>query len=115
MYLLSVSEYRMPGCFMILQEVLSSIQSVDGIVLFSIFMLPESAKARRRMYDIVLNAGRSLHGALEDVCIKTHDDIQRIEDILRANKIALTDQCADGLKEFCLGNVKNEEYNSASS
>ena len=87
---------------MILEEVLSSIQSVDGIVLFSIFMLPDSNQARKRIYDIVLKAGRSLHGALEDVCIKTEKDIQMIEDILRANKIALTDDHANALKEFCI-------------
>jgi sporadic carbohydrate cluster protein (TIGR04323 family) len=96
-YLLSVSEYRMPGCFMILEEVLASIQSVDGIVLFSIFMLPNSLKARQRIYDKILQAGRSLHGALEDVAVKTQDDIQLIEDILRSNKIALTDQDINNL------------------
>lgn len=100
-FLLSASEYRMPGCYMILEEVLSSIESLDGIVLFSIFMLPESVAARKRIYETVLKAGRSIHGALEDVAIKDWDDIQRIEDILRINKIALTDQTAHGLREFC--------------
>lgn len=103
MYLLSASEYRMSGCFMIFEEVLSSLHSLDGIVMFSIYMLPDAAKARRRIYDIVLKAGRSLHGALEDVCIRSNDDIQMIEDILQSNKIALTDQHANALKEFCLG------------
>jgi sporadic carbohydrate cluster protein (TIGR04323 family) len=104
-YLLSVSEYRMPGCYMILEEVLNAIDAVDGIVLFSIFMLPKNANARRRIYDVVLNAGRSLHGALEDVCVKNHTDIQMVEDILSSNRIALTDQDAHHLKEFCLGVV----------
>ncbi len=103
--LLSASEYRMPGCYMILEEVLSGIESLDGIVLFSIFMLPESATSRKRIYETILSAGRSLHGALEDVSIKTQADIQPIEDILRLNKIALTDQSAEGLREFCLGAI----------
>lgn len=105
-YLLSVSEYKMPGCYMILEEVLSAIELVDGIVLFSIFMLPASTKARKRIYDIVLNAGKSLHGALEDVCIKERADIQMVDDILKLNQIALTDQSAEKLKDFCLGPVE---------
>lgn len=102
LFLLSATEYKMPGCYMILEEILSAIQTVDGIVLFSIFMLPENPKARQRIYDIVLNAGRSLHGALEDVSIKSKADILMVEDILQLNSIALTDQSAENLKDFCL-------------
>lgn len=105
MYLLSVSEYKMPGCYMILEEVLSAIDTVDGIVLFSIFMLPESAATRRRIYETVLKAGRSLHGALEDISIKSEADVPLVEDILRLNRIALTDQKAAGMKDFCLNPV----------
>ncbi len=104
-YLLSVSEYKMPGCYMILEEVLSAITTIDGIVLFSIFMLPGSVTARRRMYDTILKSGRSVHAALEDISIKSEADVALVEDILRLNKIALTDQKAEGMKEFFLSPV----------
>lgn len=89
-YLLSATEYAMPGCYMMLEEVLSSLPSIDGIVLFSIFMLPESAEKRARIYEKLLTEGRSLHAALEDLSIRKKEDIQLIEDILTLNKIALT-------------------------
>jgi sporadic carbohydrate cluster protein (TIGR04323 family) len=86
---------------MILQELVGSIQSVEGIVLFSIFMLPKSARERMRIYDAVLSAGRSIHGALEDIAIKKREDVERVEDILKINAIALTDESAESLREFC--------------
>ncbi len=101
-YLLSATEYKMLGCYMILEEVISSIDTLDGIVLFTIFMLPSSARERKRIYEAVLSKGRTLHGALEDIRIQKHDDIQMVEDILRLNAIALTDDHAETLREFCM-------------
>lgn len=86
-YLLSATEYAMPGCYMILEEVVNSIQTVQGVVMFSIFMLPSSAQKRRSLYERVLQAGRSLHAALEDISIRSENDIQMVEDILRLNQI----------------------------
>lgn len=99
-YLLSATEYTMDSCYMILEEVLSTIHSLDGIVLFSIFMLPASAKKRKIIYETILNAKASLHAALEDICIRDFADIQKVEDILDLNSIALTNQSLAGLREF---------------
>lgn len=100
-YLLSATEYKMPGCYMILEEVISALETLDGIVLFTIFMLPTSARERMRIYDAILKKGRTLHAALEDIAIKNHQDIQMVEDILRLNAIALTDDHAETLQSFC--------------
>lgn len=91
-YLLSASEYKMKGCYMILEEIMAAIDTLQGVVLFSIFMLPESREKRMRIYKTVLDAGCSLHGALEDVALQTWDDVQRIEDIVMMNKMAKTDE-----------------------
>lgn len=88
-YLLSATEYAMPGCFMILDEVVNSAALVHGIVMFSIFMLPSSPEKREEIYRKVLKAGKSLHAALEDIAIKSEADIQMVEDILNLNQIAL--------------------------
>ena len=37
-YLLSATEYKMPGCYMILKEVLESLPTIEGVILFSIFI-----------------------------------------------------------------------------
>ena len=99
-YLLSASEYKMPGCYMILEEIITTVAALEGIVLFSIFMLPEVKERRYRIYEAVLNAGRSLHGALEDMAIYHWEDVKMVEDILMLNKIALTDHSLPDLQEF---------------
>lgn len=99
-YLLSATEYTMPGCYMILEEVVKNIELVDGVVMFSVFMLPEKKERRERIYEAVLSKKRTLHAALEDITIQSEKDIQRVEDILMLNKIALTSQAAESLKDF---------------
>ena len=99
-YLLSATEYKMPGCYMMLEEVMRSLESLDGIVLFTIFMLPTSPLERKRIYDAVLSKGRTLHAALEDIAITSHKDVQIVEDILRINSISLTDGKAEALRSF---------------
>jgi len=99
-FLLSASEYKMPGCYMILEEVLSTIDTLEGIVLFSIFMLPVRKERRLHIYETILNAGSSLHGALEDVSIRCQADVQMVEDILMLNNIARTDQCMEQFQDL---------------
>lgn len=99
-YLLSASEYKMPGCYMILEEILSALHTLEGIVMFSIFMLPAAREKRLRMYRTILEAGCSLHGALEDVAIHQWEDVQLIEDIIMLNQIAKTDEEMRMLQEM---------------
>jgi hypothetical protein len=58
------------------------------VLLFSLFMLPERAERRRAVYDRVLAAGASLHGALENLSLCEEGDVQRIEDIIAAERLA---------------------------
>jgi len=101
-YLLSATEYMMPGCYMMLEEVLGTLDVIDGIVLFSIFMLPESPIKRARIYKKILSSECTLHGALEDLSIRNWGDVQIVEDILNLNRIALTEECLVDLDDFCL-------------
>lgn len=109
-FLLSASEYTMPGCYMIFEELLASAHHLEGIVLFSIFMLPESRERRQRIYEKILATGCSLHGALEDVAIRKPEDVQMIEDILSLNQIAITNQSLNELRAF----IDAPDYNDAS-
>jgi len=81
-YKLSATEYGMPGCYMMLETVLGELDRLEGIILYSLFMLPGSQERRHVIYDRVLQSGASLHAALEDLAIAGPDDIGRIEDML---------------------------------
>lgn len=80
-YLLSATEYAMPDCHMALEGVLAELANLEGVVLYSIFLLPARAEARQAIYRRVFDAGASLHGAVEDFPIVTAEDARRVEDL----------------------------------
>lgn len=81
-YLLSAAEYAMPGCYIILEEILNDLSNLNGIVMYSIFMLPQARQRREQLYEKLLSCGTSLHGALENLMIMQDEDIGKIEDLL---------------------------------
>jgi sporadic carbohydrate cluster protein (TIGR04323 family) len=78
---LSATEYLMPGCYMMLQQVLDELPSLGGIIAFSMFMLPRRRERRRAICDSVLARGATLHFALESCRLATPADAGRVEDI----------------------------------
>ena len=88
---LSATEYAMPGCFMMLNAVMEELSTLDGVILFSMFMLPGDHAARYTVYDQILGHGRELHAAHENVSIRSPQDIARFEDILLVDQFAATE------------------------
>lgn len=82
-YKLSGTEYTMPGCYMMLEEILNELPQLEGIIAYTLFMLPRSTERRRAVYERVIKAGKSLHGAVEGLCLANWADAGRIEDIWR--------------------------------
>jgi len=80
-YRLAVIEYAMPGAYMMLEDVLAELDSLDGIIFYSLFLLPEDAARRKNVYDRVLTAGATLHAALESMVIAKPADIAAFEDV----------------------------------
>lgn len=81
-YRLAAVEYAMPGCSMILEGVLADLDRLDGVVLYSLFLLPDDPHRRRAIYDRVLAAGRRLYAALEDLVLATPADAALWEDLI---------------------------------
>jgi len=94
-FLLSATEYAVPGSYLMLESVLESLEELDGIVLYSLFLLPEDAQARRDVYRRVLAAGADLHFAVEDLALRTEGDVPAIEDLLAIARIAPSAEPAD--------------------
>lgn len=87
-FLLSATEYAMSGCFMMLDSAVGSLDEVDGIIFFSLFMMPPDEAWRRRIYRRTLELGRSLHFALENLALDSERDIDRLEDMFRVDRFA---------------------------
>ena len=86
-YLLSATEYAMPDCYLILEQVLADLAALDGVILYSMFMLPADAERRRQIYRRLLDAGCRLHAAVEGFVLESEDDIERWENVLQTADI----------------------------
>lgn len=89
-YLLSATEYAMDGCYMNLETVLEELDAIEGVIAFSLFMLPKRAERRRQLYQRIFDAGCDLHGALEGMAVRNLEDAARLEDIFLVDRFAAT-------------------------
>ena len=87
-YLLSATEYAMPACYMMLEELIRETPTLNGIVLYSIFMLPRRADRRRELCRRILEAGATIHGAVENLAIRNEADLDRVEETFLVSEIA---------------------------
>lgn len=86
-YLLSATEYIMPGCYMMLEEVAREASRLEGIVLYSWFMLPKRRERRSDIFRRILDQGTSLHGAVENIGVYDMAEFDRHEDVWRTRDI----------------------------
>ena len=80
-YLLSGTEYAMKNSYLMLNELISEIPKIDGIVAFSLFQMPEDRNLRREVYKEILGRKGEIHFALEGLSINSQSEISRIENI----------------------------------
>jgi len=78
-FLLSSTEYAMPDCDLMLEQVLNNLDTVSGIVAYSLFQLPKEKARRRIIYEKFTNEKKSLHFAVEGLKVKNKEDCERIE------------------------------------
>jgi sporadic carbohydrate cluster protein (TIGR04323 family) len=86
-YLLSATEYAMRDSYLMLEQILAELPAVDGIILYSMFMLPGSQERRREVYRKVIAAGGALHAAAEGFVLQVEADVERWENVLRTADI----------------------------
>ncbi len=86
-YLMGAIEYTMPGCFQMLESVLDELSNLNGVVAYSLFMLPSDDNHRCRIYRQFLDTGKALHFALEDLALAAEDDRYRLETLWQVQKL----------------------------
>ena len=86
----SLVEYSMSGCYMMLESALEELPKLDGIILYSLFMLPQSRQYRRNIVDRILASETELHAAHENISIKNSQDAIKVEDIFLVDQFAAT-------------------------
>lgn len=78
-FLLSATEYIMPSCYMILEDLVREAPRLNGIVCYSIFMLPVRQERRLDLVERVLAHGATMHGAVENIHIRNEDDLASMQ------------------------------------
>lgn len=103
-FLLSATEYAMPSCFMMLESVVRDLESLEGIILFTLFMLPANPARRSKIYRQIIDTGSALHCALEGICLVGEQDISLFEDLFMIQQLAVNDnsQSIEYLKRFSI-------------
>jgi sporadic carbohydrate cluster protein (TIGR04323 family) len=94
-FLLSATEWVMDECHMVLGQVLDEIDTIDGIIAYSLFMLPADPERRAPMWRRILGAGRSFHGALEGIAVSDWAGVDRVEDLWLARTVLA--RCPSGM------------------
>lgn len=84
---LSTTEYASENCYLMLDAEISAMSEQQGIILYSLFMLPPREEHRRDIYRRVLERGSVLFAAVENYRIETAADIDRVERVLQLCQI----------------------------
>jgi sporadic carbohydrate cluster protein (TIGR04323 family) len=78
-YLLSATEYAMPDCFMMMEQLLDELPQLEGVICYSLFMLPRRPERREAIYDALIGARAEMHFAVERLVLREPRDIAGIE------------------------------------
>jgi sporadic carbohydrate cluster protein (TIGR04323 family) len=87
-FLLSATEYYMDNCYMMLEALLDELEKIEGIIFYSMWMLPQDSQRRQSLYDRIIDSGCSLHFALEELAIDRAKDIALIEETTMSFQLA---------------------------
>ncbi len=85
-FMLSVSEYRMKNSFKILENTIKNLKEVDGIVAYSLLMLPEKESHRNKILKKIILKKKFLSFAVEDITVKNRRDINYINTLWKIKK-----------------------------
>ena len=85
-YLLSATEYAMENSALMLRQLVKDLPSIDGIVAYSIFQMPEDDDERQSIFHIVLSLKKEIHFAVEGLSLYDNDTYNHIENIWKVKK-----------------------------
>lgn len=85
-YLLSATEYAMENSTLILKQLINNLSSIDGIVAYSIFQMPEDDTERQGIFNKILSSNKEIHFAVEGLSLYDNESYSRIENIWQVRK-----------------------------
>ncbi len=86
-YLLSTTELAMPGCFLMFEQLLNSLESLEGIVCYSLQQVPDGAAKREEIFERIILTDRSIHFAVEGLCVSDVASARRVGEIAEVQSV----------------------------
>ena len=86
-YLLSATEYAMENSTLMLRQLVKDLKSIDGIVAYSIFQMPEDDIERKNIFNSILSCKKEIHFAVEGLSLYDDKTCMQIENIWQVKKI----------------------------
>jgi len=71
----------MGGSFLVFRQVVSEISKYQGVVAYSIDQLPDNRCERNKILQMIVDADREIHFAVERIVIRSRADIADFETI----------------------------------
>jgi sporadic carbohydrate cluster protein (TIGR04323 family) len=101
-YKLHVNENSFPHSYLVLEGLTSNLEGLAGVLMCSMFMLPERRLRRDSLYQRFLRQNTELHFVLEGYVIRTPEDVEKVEEIFQIQ--ATLDECptAEELSQIVL-------------
>jgi sporadic carbohydrate cluster protein (TIGR04323 family) len=90
-FLLSATEFYMDDCYMMYRAIKDELQEIDGVIYYSLEMLPRSPEKRKELLGFLLDAGKEIHFALEEFIVTPQKGLQELEDVFMVKSLAPTD------------------------
>jgi sporadic carbohydrate cluster protein (TIGR04323 family) len=87
-YVLPLNENIFPNSYMVLEGMVEDLAGFEGVVMYSMHMLPERAERRAAIYSRIIQQGCRLHVVLEDITIGKAGDADRLEELLVLARMA---------------------------
>ena len=88
-YLFGSIEYSIKNSYIILNNLINSIDKYRGLVFYSFFQLPKEKNVREIMYKKILQYNKEMHFVMEDLVIKRSNykaTIKQIESCIIINE-----------------------------
>ena len=86
LHISSATEYAMANSHLILQQILEDLFKLDGIVFYSLFLLPEDKVERERVIKIILKKEKTAYFAVEGLRVNNKTEYENIENIWQVKR-----------------------------
>ncbi len=85
-YQLSASEYDFKDSHSMLYQILDELDSIDGIIAYSIFQMPRDEYSRHKIINKLIRKNKSFYFSLEDMKVSNKEDLKLLDEIWGVKK-----------------------------